>query len=1143
MKNPTFRTSATMFRLALVVVLAAGCVPDGGADGPSAEADGFAGDGPAGIRLDGNAGPSAQPQGGQGAQKAHESALVGGIGSLTVGDDDQQRPLELRSLVVHASASAEVAELAVEHVFHNPSADRLQGIFRFPVPADAIVTGLSMEVDGRMVQGEIVARRKAEKIYRDIVDSMRDPALLRWQGGGTLELRVFPVEPHADKRIVLTMLVPAPAPWGASILRYGTASDRVTHIGRFAIVRGQETLVERTGLTPGEAFTVTLDDVGQDSVFTQAPSGPGGDRFLAVRVTAGQLLARDPTKQPIAALGVRPTARGRSVAVVVDRSRSSLEARQLQRDVVAAITDSLGPDDRFALAASDIACRPSPIGWFEARSARGGEALRWLDGVDAEGATDLGVALDCAADLVRKRADHRAVQVVYVGDGIATWGELDLAVIAARAKRSLQGALWFAAAVGKATDLSALRTIATATGGAAQSLSDRAAVGRFAGRLAHLVGLVGAAAVRVDCAGCIVHPGELGTLYPGDVRHVLVRLPHGVAQPGALTVSGLVAGARRTAQIGIPTLAPPARYLRARFGAAHIADLQGEGAPAEQVVHASQKYGVLSKETALLVLESEEAYKQHGIERLRGPADSTRVSGADLESIGSGDSVSPDRIQPGDPEIRVRAPRDAHSVTASLPWNERLALRWEPAGEHGPAAWVGRFLVDRAVPHGRYPIAVHIEHRDGRIEHVELFITVDTSPPVVRVSIRAHRRLPGTFVVRGRQLGEKDARGVELRMPDGQVIALTAVRLGRFVGRWTPTRPVTWPVVAEGFAIDRALNQTTGPVVWQGPGAAVRIGDGQLAEVDMPLQRGHVEVPKVGMDVTALAAVPGVGIMAGTLTDGLWLRRGESWRRLPVPGVDRRINRLAVQARADDGVPVLWVATARGAAAIAMPSDDPSSWQVRTHGVSEVWSLLPDAGVLGTAKGLMLLGESSRPATVVGVKQGLPVRAVWDLARAGDGAVWLASSWGAYRLAPDMATEHAFGPDIRRFRRFSVATGDLRDDWVTALAVHGDDVLVGTYKGGVTRLHPVGYVGWQAVHIGGQHINLGGLTVGADLLVAATMQGPMQVDLRGVSSGAHGPASMLAPIPGRMPHPDATAVMLDAGTVLIGTRSGVVARR
>ena len=65
-------------------------------------------------------------------------------------------------------------------------------------------------------------------------------------------------------------------------------------------------------------------------------------------------------------------------------------------------------------------------------------------------------------------------------------------------------------------------------------------------------------------------------------------------------------------------------------------------------------------------------------------------------------------------------------------------------------------------------------------------------------------------------------------MPDGQVIALKALRLGGFVARWLPRQTVTWPLQMEVFAIDRALNQRSADFIRRSQSSS-RMGSSSLS--------------------------------------------------------------------------------------------------------------------------------------------------------------------------------------------------------------------------------------------------------------------------------------------------------------------------
>jgi hypothetical protein len=110
------------------------------------------------------------------------------------------------------------------------------------------------------------------------------------------------------------------------------------------------------------------------------------------------------------------------------------------------------------------------------------------------------------------------------------------------------------------------------------------------------------------------------------------------------------------------------------------------------------------------------------------------------------------------------------------------------------------------------------------------------------------------------------------------------------------------------------------------------------------------------------------------------------------------------------------------------------------------------------------------------------MHATWALAKADDGTLYIGTASGLYH-----------GKD-GTFQRASLATGELLDDWVTALAVRNaggtTEVFVGTYSAGVTRLDFDGSSRRPRVtHLGGGYVNPDGLSFRGTELLAATMDG------------------------------------------------------
>jgi len=248
---------------------------------------------------------------------------------------------------------------------------------------------------------------------------------------------------------------------------------------------------------------------------------------------------------------------------------------------------------------------------------------------------------------------------------------------------------------------------------------------------------------------------------------------------------------------------------------------------------------------------------------------------------------------------------------------------------------------------------------------------------------------------------------------------------------------------------------------------------------------------------------------------------GRRWRRLS--GVDARIDALTL-TRAG-GAATLWAGTPRGLYRLR-------GGRVRRFGRADgmrhehVHALAALGGgtlVAGTARGLVLVRGDRVEA--VNVKHGLPVAAVWSIGVARDRTLWLGTSKGLIH----------FDPRRRRRRRYSVVSGHLPDDWVTAVLVHRAQIYVGTYNAGVARLTRASDGRMTATRLGGGWINISGLLVRGGALYAATMRGLRVRPL----AGAGRFRLLRSAAPGR----DVTA-LLDAGSagLWVGSRRGLALR-
>jgi ligand-binding sensor domain-containing protein len=272
-------------------------------------------------------------------------------------------------------------------------------------------------------------------------------------------------------------------------------------------------------------------------------------------------------------------------------------------------------------------------------------------------------------------------------------------------------------------------------------------------------------------------------------------------------------------------------------------------------------------------------------------------------------------------------------------------------------------------------------------------------------------------------------------------------------------------------------------------------------------------------DITALDASAQGRVVLGTFEDGAFFVDDATPRRLPAIDPHEGVNALAWEGER------LWAGTVHGLLRV-----DPSG-AVRRFGSAEglpsslvraVRVLSADRILVGTERGAAIVsGDRATPVAPVGKRDrsdlASPMHATWALGAAADGTLYLGTTVGLY-----------YGKE-GRFRRLSVAGGDLPDDWVTALAVDGVDVYAGTYAKGVVHLRlREGRV--STAPLGGGYVNPGGLLLAGGTLYAATMDGLL-------SRPRRDDAAAWAIAPEAAPGRDVTAVLV------VGTEKWVTSRR
>lgn len=598
-------------------------------------------------------------------ESTREEASTPGIGELRAkkpGEaNERKNAVRLSRHRVNVRVVGAIAKTEIEEVFTNESNDVLEGIFRFPLPADAQIERLALEVDGQLVEGAFTERERAGAIWRgSIVNAApqlkaqirdeiiwvpgpwRDPALLEWQRGNRFELRIYPIPKKGSRKIVLSYTQVVPGTAGLRHYSYPLPlqSADANGIDDFSFeltLRGHNPGVKPTVRGYEGRTEAPTTDVSH-FVLNERRFLPRGDLQLDYEIPNGDkhlvAWAHQPTSTNeggYVAMLLRPKLpsskqkQARDYAFVVDTSRSMFgESLKRASAVTTRMIRELSRDDRVLLLACDSDCRAWPAGLTPAGASASETAKRFLDGQTAEGASDVAGALEQALKGLG-RGEDRAQQIVYVGDGTPTAGPTRPATITREVKSLFAGrnSRLTAVAVGTDSDLQTLRTLAAASRGLVVPYvpGTNVAKAAYAALSATFAPRLVDAKIELPEGLSAIAPEQLGTLAAGDEMLVTGRMLGSMAR-GDVVLRGRVDDEPFEQRYPVelrPVAGAANAFVPRLFAGARISDLERRGSNEDktEAVELSRKFSVASRYTSLLVLESQAMFDAFGLDNRR----------------------------------------------------------------------------------------------------------------------------------------------------------------------------------------------------------------------------------------------------------------------------------------------------------------------------------------------------------------------------------------------------------------------------------------------------------------------------------------------------------------------------------------------
>lgn len=557
----------------------------------------------------------------------------------------QAQRLRLESCTIRADITGRLATTTIEKVYVNSAAQDQEVFFRFQLPERAAVHDLAMWIGGVRSPAVLYPRATAGQIYREIVSQRRDPALLEYLGGGEYRLRVFPVPANGSQKveIVLTHLMPVQdkrvvyqSP--RIVESIGTAgamdfSARVRCPGGLKDLRPES---DRMGVYAVGDGSLQVGFRARGRALTQRIAlsfepGQAPQRVLTWRDRAGTLRFWAAVSAEDALLAGRLRKRTFVLVLDVSASMSGWRMKSL-RATADRLLARMSPIDQFAIvaAASDVRLwRAKPAAATNVNLAL---ARKYLAGLAAGGGTDLAAALRAAETFnVDKTRPCYVLAVTDADDLIGARGLPVAAKLPDDGRPAVQPAEnlqlhWFL--TGWET-ISPRHMIPTRRGEI--WYVDRPDSVRFA-----VTGFFDQAA-RPGITDLAASVSAEAAMKVRDVQHTPPRWGRGLvvtgqyAKGGTLTVrlSARIDGVKETWDFKLPVpdaprgadvqwVGPNVQKLWDHLVCEQLWEqLQEPGAPVqvlERLVAISRTRRVVTRATAMLVLESEDDYIRRGIE-------------------------------------------------------------------------------------------------------------------------------------------------------------------------------------------------------------------------------------------------------------------------------------------------------------------------------------------------------------------------------------------------------------------------------------------------------------------------------------------------------------------------------------------------
>lgn len=123
--------------------------------------------------------------------------------TINIKEGDKSYSLKMNELHVSVEVMGNIARTTLDMTFANDLDRVLEGELYFPLGEGQTVSRYAMEMNGNLREAVPVEQEKARVAFENTVRQRIDPALLEWTAGNSFKSRVYPIPAKGTKRVVV----------------------------------------------------------------------------------------------------------------------------------------------------------------------------------------------------------------------------------------------------------------------------------------------------------------------------------------------------------------------------------------------------------------------------------------------------------------------------------------------------------------------------------------------------------------------------------------------------------------------------------------------------------------------------------------------------------------------------------------------------------------------------------------------------------------------------------------------------------------------------------------------------------------------------------------------------------------------------